>query len=219
MSVMIQLSELHFSSDDGIKVLEDVHLHVDRGEMVMLVGPPASGKSILLGLLGTQIRPQLGQILVHGRNIARLSRAKVSDLRRQIGFLPQNFVPLPKTVLENVAFKLRALGDFREQAEEKALAALEIVGLTGRLASETSELEPLDRVRLGIALAICDEPLLLLLDEPFDALAAEDQQAIWALLREVHLLGHTMVIATRGPLPGEVDDARIVRLSDGKVIE
>ncbi len=216
---MIQLSELDFSSDDGIKVLEDVHLRVDRGEMVMLVGPPASGKSILLGLLGTQVRPQMGQILVHGRNIARLSRAKVSDLRRQIGFLPQNFVPLPKTVLENVAFKLRALGDFREQAEEKALAALELVSLTGRIASWATDLGPLDRVRLGFALAICNEPLLLLLDEPFDALASGDQQEICGLLEQIHLLGHTMLVATRGPLPREVEEARVVRLSDGKVIE
>jgi len=216
---MIQLSELHFSSDDGIKVLEDVHLHVDRGEMVLVVGPAASGKSILLGLLGTQVPPQLGQILVHGRNVARLSRAKLSDLRRQIGFLPQNFVPLPKTVLENVAFKLRALGDFREQAEEKALAALELVDLTSRLTVPATELEPLDRVRLGLAVAICNEPLLLLLDEPFDALATGDQQAVCRLLEQIHLLGHTMVVATRGPLPGEVRESRIVRLSDGKVME
>jgi len=216
---MIQLSELHFSSEDGIKVLEDVHLHVDRGELVLVIGPAASGKSILLGLLGTQVRPQLGQILVHGRNIARLSQAKLADLRRQIGIVPQNFVPLPKTVLENVAFKLRALGDFREQAEEKALAALELVDLTSRLTAPARELEPLDRVRLGLAIAICNEPLLLLLDEPFDALSAADQEAICRLLEQIHLLGHTMVVATRGPLPAEVKASRIVHLSDGKVIE
>ncbi len=145
---MIQVSELHFLSDDGLKVLDDVHLHVERGEMVFLLGPAAAGKSVLLGLLGTQIPPQKGQILVHGRNIARLSRKKAFDLRRQIGFLPQRFVPLPKTVLENVTFKLRVMGDFREQAEEKALAALEQVSLTGKLSSTATELEPLDRVRL-----------------------------------------------------------------------
>ena len=114
MSLIIQVSELHFSSDDGIKVLEDIHLRVDRGELLFLVGPAAAGKSVLLGLLATQIPPQRGQILVHGRNIARLSRQKAFELRRRIGFLPQGFVPLPKTVLDNVFFKLRTLGDFRE---------------------------------------------------------------------------------------------------------
>ena len=66
---MIQVSELHFSTEDGVKVLEDVHLHVDQGELMVILGPAASGKSLLLGLLGAQIPPQRGQILVHGRNV------------------------------------------------------------------------------------------------------------------------------------------------------
>jgi len=83
---MIQVSELHYSTDDGIKVLEDVHLHVDRGESIVLLGPPSSGKSLLLGLLAAVIPPQRGQILVHGRNVARLSRLKILELQRRIGF-------------------------------------------------------------------------------------------------------------------------------------
>jgi ABC-type ATPase involved in cell division len=219
MSVMIQVSELHFLSDDGLKVLDDVHLHIERGEMVFLLGPAAAGKSVLLGLLGTQIPPQKGQILVHGRNIARLSRKKAFDLRRQIGFLPQRFVPLPKTVLENVTFKLRVMGDFREQAEEKALAALEQVSLTGKLSSKATELEPLDRVRLAFALAICDEPLLLLIDEPFDGLSPDDRAGVCSLLEAIHLRGLTTLVATRGPLPETMSDYRIIRLADGKVSE
>ena len=133
MSLIIQVSELDFASDDGIKVLENIHLRVDRGEMVFFVGPAAAGKSVLLSLLATQIPPQKGQVLVYGRNISRLSRNKVFELRRRIGLFPQGFIPLPKTVLENVIFKLRTLGDFREQAEEKGLAALDRVGLTAKL--------------------------------------------------------------------------------------
>jgi len=102
--VIIQLSELSFVSEDGLKVLDDVHLRVDRGDLVFLVGPAAAGKSVLIGLLGTQIESQQGQILVYGRNIARLSRKKAFDLRRQIGLLPQGFVALQKTLMENVTF-------------------------------------------------------------------------------------------------------------------
>lgn len=219
MSVMIQVSELHFSTDDGIKVLEDVHLHVDRGEMIFLVGPAAAGKSVLLGLLATRIPPQRGQILVHGRNIARLSRKKVFDLRRRIGYLPQGFVPLPKTVLENVTFKLRALGDFREQAEEKGLAALERVGLTGRLNTPAVELELLERVRLGLALSICEEPLLLLCDEPFAELEPEEREEACSLLRRIHSNGLTLLVTTRGPLPTAAEGCRVVLLADGRVKE
>ncbi len=219
MSVIVQVSELSFVTDDGIKVLEDVHLRVNRGDLVFLVGPAAAGKSVLLGLLATQIEPQEGQILVHGRNIARLSRRKAFDLRRQIGLLPQGFIPLAKTVMENVTFKLRCLGDFREQAEEKALAALDQVGLTSKLAQMATELDPTDRVRLGIALSICDEPLLLLLDDPLVGLGLEDQEEIYTLLERLNRRGFTIVATTRDSSPRTGSPVRIVQLVDGRVEE
>ncbi len=219
MSVIIQVSELSFVSKDGIKVLDDVHLCVNRGEMVFLVGPAASGKSVLIGLLGTQIEPQLGQILVYGRNIARLSRKKAFDLRRQIGLLPQGFVPLTRTVMENVTFKMRCLGDFHEQAEDKALAALDQVGLTSKLTQVATELDQIDYVRLGIALSICDEPLLLLLDDPFAGLSSEEQEELFELLVELNRRGFTILAASRDLTEGIGSSARIVELVDGRVEE
>ncbi len=219
MSVMIQVSELNFTSEDGIKVLDDVHLRVDRGDLVFLVGPAAAGKSVLLGLLGTLIPPQQGQILVHGRNIARLSSKKAFDLRRQIGFLPQGFSPLEKTVMENVTFKLRSLGDFREQAEEKALAALDQVGLTAQLTHPASELAPLDHVRLGIALSICDEPLLLLLDDPVAGLEQDDRNTLYSLLELLNRRGFTILTSLRDAPANVTTDARIVHLVEGRMSE
>lgn len=219
MSVIIQLSELSFVTDDGIKVLEDVHLRVNRGDFVFVVGPAAAGKSVLLGLLGTQIQPQDGQILVYGRNIARLSRRKAFELRRQIGLLPQSFVPLAKTVMENITFKLRCLGDFREQAEEKALAALDQVGLTSKLAQMATELDAIDRARLGIALSICDEPLLLLLDDPLVGLSLEDQTEMYALLEQLNRRGFTIVATARDSIPRAGSSVRLVELVDGRVEE
>lgn len=216
---MIQVSELHFSTDEGFKVLEDVHLRVDQGEMVFLVGPQGAGKSVLLGLLAARILPQQGQILVHDRNVARLSRRRVEEFRRRIGFYPQGFTPLPKTVMENVTFKLRALGDFREQAEEKALAALDQVGLTAKLATPATDLAPVDRVRVGLGVALCDDPLLLLCDEPFAELEAEEKEEIGALLVRVNARGVTALVATRGPLPTSVAGYRTINLVDGKVVE
>lgn len=219
MSVIIQVSELSFVSKDGIKVLDDVHLCVNRGEMVFLVGPAASGKSVLLGLLGTQIEPQLGQILVYGRNIARLSRKKAFDLRRQIGLLPQGFVPLEKTAMENITFKMRCLGDFHEQAEEKALAALDQVGLTSKLTQMATELDPVDYVRLGIALSISDEPLLLLLDDPFAGLSSEEQGQLYELLVELNRRGFTILATGRDLVEGIGSSVRMVEVVDGRVEE
>lgn len=219
MSMIIQVSELSFVSKDGIKVLDDVHLCVNRGEMVFLVGPAASGKSVLIGLLGTQIEPQFGQILVYGRNIARLSRKKAFDLRRQIGLLPQGFSPLERTVMENVTFKMRCLGDFHEQAEEKALAALDQVGLTSKLTQVATQLDPVDNLRLGIALSICDEPLLLLLDDPFAGLSPEEQEQLHELVIELNRRGFTILATGRYMIDGLDSSVRVVKLVDGQVQE
>lgn len=214
---MIQVSELHFSTEDGIKVLEDIHLHVDQGQAVLLIGPASSGKTLLLGLLGAIIPPQRGQILVHGRNVARLSHERALGLRRRIGFLPQGFSPLPRTVFDNLLFKLRALGDDREDAEEKALLALETVGLIRERGTFAEDLPPVERVRLGLALALCCSPLLLLLDEPFDGLDPDEQENVGMLLAKIHDGRATSVIATRGPVPRSAQVDRTFTLLEGRV--
>lgn len=219
MAVMIQVSELHFSTEDGIKVLEDIHLRVDQGELLYIEGPASAGKSLLLGLLGGQLPPQRGQILVHGRNVGRLSAERRLELRRRIGYLPQGFSPLARTVHENVLFKLRSLGNFREQAEEKAILALEATGLIRQQAVEAAELSSLDRVRLGLALAVCDDPLLLLVDEPLEGLDAAESAEACLLIDRLHTGHLTVVAATRGPLPDVTRGRRVVRLIDGAVSE
>ncbi len=214
---MIQVSELHYSTEDGVKVLEDIHLRVDQGELLVILGPAASGKSLLLGLLGAQIPPQQGQILVHGRNVARLSPDKILTLRRRIGVYPQGFVPLPRTVRENVTFKLRALGNYREQAEEKVLYALETTGLIRQQGMDALELSSIDRTRLGISLAICHDPLLLLIDEPFEGLPEEEKAEVARLLGRINTGHLSILIATRGPVPPGLEMSRRVRLIDGMV--
>ncbi|MBE0636745.1 ATP-binding cassette domain-containing protein [Candidatus Bipolaricaulota bacterium] len=214
---MIQVSELHFSTEDGVKVLEDIHLRVDQGELMVILGPAASGKSLLLGLLGAQITPQRGQILVHGRNVGRLGADKMLSLRRRIGVVPQGFMPLPRTVRDNIVFKLRALGNYREQAEEKVLYALETTGLIRKQGSEARELSSIDRVRLGISLAICHDPLLLLIDEPFEGLSEDEKAEVARLLCRMNTGHLSILVATRGPVPTGLEMSRRVRLVDGMV--
>ncbi len=218
MSVIVQVSELSFLSEDGLKVLDEIHLRVNRGELVFITGPAAAGKSVLMGLLATQVAPQRGQILVHGRNIARMSRKKAYELRQRIGYLPRGFTPLSRTPMENLMFKLRALGYIREAAEEKALIALEQVGLSSRLSSHPESLEPADWVRVGLALLLCTDPVLLLLDEPFANLDAEGTAEICSLLGRLKQRDLTTVLATREIPPMAKDASRVVHLVDGRIV-
>ena len=218
MSVIVQVSELSFLSEDGLKVLDEIHLRVNRGELVFITGPAAAGKSVLMGLLATQVAPQRGQILVHGRNIARMSRKKAYELRQRIGYLPRGFTPLSRTPMENLMFKLRALGYIREAAEEKALIALEQVGLSSRLSSHPESLEPADWVRVGLALLLCTDPVLLLLDEPFAKLDSEGTAEVCGLLNKLRERDLTTVLATREIPPMLEHTFRVVRLADGRIV-
>ncbi len=218
MSVIVQVSELSFLSEDGLKVLDGIHLRVNRGEVVFVTGPAAAGKSVLMGLLATQVAPQRGQILVHGRNIARMSRKKAYELRQRIGYLPRGFTPLNRTPMENLMFKLRALGYIREAAEEKALIALEQVGLSSRLSALPEALEAVDWVKVGLALLLSTDPVLLLLDEPFANLDGEGTAEIYTLLGRLKQRDLTIVLATREIPPMPKDLFRVVRLVDGRIV-
>ena len=216
---MIQVSELYFSTDDGFTVLENVYLHINRGELVFLIGPSHAGKSLLLGLLAARIPSQQGQILVCGRNIARLSQHKTFALRRKISFLPQHSTLLSRSVAENIIFKLRALGTSREQAEEQALAALETVGLTGKLSAPATELKAIDQLKLAIAISICNEPTLLLCDNPFGGLSPEAISEAIALLEQVNARGLTILVTARDSLLSMGISHRTIFIADGRIRE
>jgi ABC-type ATPase involved in cell division len=150
--------------------------------------------------------------------VARLSRQRILELQRRIGFYPQGFSPLPRSVLSNLLFKLRILGHAHEQAQEKAYVALEAVGMIREQATDAEELSTVERAKLGIALAVCDSPLLLLLDDPFAGLDPAEQEEIGAVVGRLHDGRATVVVATRGPIPRSAAVNRTLRLVDGTVV-
>ncbi len=202
--IAIQVSELCFVTEEGVAVFEDLSFTLLRDEIKFVVGPTLSGKTLLLKLILRELYPTRGQILVAGRNILRLNSRKLAKLRERIGYVPYPPVILPhRTVEENLRFKLRALGIKGERAEEGVEKALSLTGfgpLKELLAYELGEGEK--RV-LAMAVAICNDPVVLLCDDPFRELSPSDQARVMDALRSIRNGGIASLVTT--------DDLRLPR--------
>jgi len=219
MSIMVQVSELSFATAEGRMVLDNVHLSLARGDFIFLVGPAGSGKTTLLKLLCHELTPQRGQILVDDRNITRLSKGKILQLRQRLGIVPQNPKPLTRrTVYENLIFKLRSLGFSREEAARKALEALDLVGLVQVRDLSFKELAEPEKRIVHIALAISNDPVLLLCDEPFASLKAAEALTVLEALKRVHERERmTILVATSEAALARSSGAKTYFLQNGTI--
>jgi len=221
MSRIIQISELNFTTREGRRILEDVHLSVMRGELVGVVGPPGAGKSLLLDLLAGEAKPRTGQILVNDRNVTRLSRTKLLRLRQQLGVLPQHPVwPRRLSVEEALRFKLGWLGLSSRQAERKVEEVVSLLALGSLRGQGFPELNALERRTAYLALALCHDPVMFLCDDPFSELGEEGALTFTRGLATVHQQrGLTTVLASRETDPIHRLEGRVVQLENGTLRE
>jgi cell division transport system ATP-binding protein len=207
-------------SEDGV-ALREVTLHVPRGEFCFLTGPSGAGKTTFLRLILREELPTEGQILVGGRNVAVLPKAKVPEFRRTLGVVFQDFKLLKsKTVFENVAFVLRVLGVPGEEQKRRAFQALRSVGLEDKLNSFPLELSGGEQQRVAIARALINEPELVLADEPTGNLDPERAAEVMALFEEMCATrGTTVLVATHDREMIERMKKRVITLVAGRVVE
>jgi cell division transport system ATP-binding protein len=201
----------------GLHALRDLNLTIDKGEFVFLTGPSGAGKSTLLRLLLLQERPSEGEVIVGGRNLARLTRNEVQAYRRTVGFVFQDFKLIPtKTVFENVSFALRVLGMPVEHQRRRTYQVLKWVGLQHRLNALPEELSGGEQQRVAIARALVNEPHLVLADEPTGNLDPDLSLEIMNLFRDINASGTTVVVATHDRELIKWVGRRVVQLEHGK---
>jgi putative ABC transport system ATP-binding protein len=208
-----------FNGKRKVRALDGIHLHIERGEMVALVGPSGSGKSTLLNLIGTLDRPTSGEIYLDGQQLSTLSDDELTLLRRdKIGFIFQFFNLLPSlTCLENVALPLHLRGWKKSQARERAEELLGLVGLKHRLEHLPDELSGGERQRVAIARALSVYPPILLADEPTGNLDTKTGAEILELIRDLHArLGATVLMVTHDPGVAASCE-RTITLRDGRL--
>ncbi len=178
-------------------VLSDINLNVGKAEFVFLTGPSGAGKSTLLKLMFLAERPTRGQILIAGKNIARVHESSIAHLRRNIGVVFQDFKLLPnRTVVENVGFSLDVVGVPRDIVREKSLRMLRRVGLEHKAHVSPVKLSGGEQQRVSLCRALVNDPAILLADEPTGNLDPSLTFEIMNLLCDVNARGTTVIVAT-----------------------
>jgi putative ABC transport system ATP-binding protein len=208
-----------YPGEPPVQALRGVNLTIGPGELVGIVGPSGSGKTTLLQLMGTLDRPTSGRVRITGLDVAAMDDEDVAYLRAtRIGFIFQQFfLAEHATVLDNVVDGLLYAGIPLNRRRERALDALELVGLAQRPHARPTQLSGGQRQRVAIARALVGQPAIVLADEPTGNLDQATGQSILTLIDQLHQAGSTIVVITHdhdvaGMLP------RQVHIRDGRII-
>lgn len=214
------VSKAYRMGESEFLALDQVDLSIRANEYVAIVGPSGSGKSTLMNIVGCLDVPSAGRYLLRGRDVAGLDQSELAHERnRSVGFIFQSFNLLPRaSALANVMQPLVYRMMPRRERRERALQALERVGLANRVDHLPNQLSGGQRQRVAIARALVTEPAILLGDEPTGNLDSRTTVEIMALFDALHREGHTLILVTHEQ---DIADhcARSVRLVDGRIVE
>ncbi len=219
--VVERVTKSYGNGATATQALKGVDLDVRPKEVLLMEGPSGSGKTTLLSIMGAILRPTSGQVIVGGRDIAKLSERELPRVRlEELGFVFQGFNLFPAlTAQENIGIALDIRGARGAAAEARALEALKAVGLADKARSLPRDLSGGQKQRVAIARALVGEPRIILADEPTASLDAESGRRIMELLRSLAANdGRAVVVVTHDARIFEYAD-RVVRIDDGRLVE
>lgn len=204
----------------SLEVLKGIDLHIDKGEVVSIVGPSGAGKTTLLQIMGTLDRPDSGSIVVDGVDISSLSQKRLSEFRNlHVGFVFQFHQLLPEfTAIENIMMPAFIAGKSPKEAKARALELLDFMGLADRAQHKPNELSGGEKQRVAVARALVNNPAVVLADEPSGSLDTANKAELHQLFFDLRdKFGQTFVIVTHDEHLASITD-RTIHMKDGNIM-
>ena len=216
---MIRFIDAEKVYDNGTRALKGVSFTVDDGEFVFLVGPSGSGKSIIIKLMTGEVVPTAGRVMVNGFSMSRIAEKQIPYMRRTIGVIFQDFRLIGnKTVRDNLALAMRAVGASPRELKNRIPYVLELVGLADKENSYPDQLSGGEQQRVAIARALVNNPSAIVADVPTGNLDPGRSLEIMTLLERINALGTTVIVVTHERGLVNHFNKRIILLNDGQVI-
>lgn len=216
---MIFFDNVSKTYNDSSIALEEISFKIEPSEFVSIVGHSGAGKTTLLKLLLAEEAPTIGSVFLGDQDIHALPKNDISEMRRRIGMIFQDFRLLPhKTAYENIAFAMEAAGRHDDEIESDVPYALELVGLDGKAWKFPHQMSGGEKQRLAIARAIVNQPDVLVADEPTGNLDPLNTYEVVQILKKINDLGTTVMLTTHNK--GVIDSLgkRVITMDKGRVV-
>jgi len=216
---MIEFTDVVKNYTPDTQALRGITMQIDDGEFAFLVGPSGSGKSTIIKLITGELKPTSGTVHVNGYSLERIRKREIPYLRRTVGVVYQDFRLIStKTVYENLAFAMRAVGAGKKEIEERIPYILELVGMEDKGSRHPNELSGGEQQRLAIARALVNNPSTIIADEPTGNLDPARALEIMVLLQEINNLGTTVLVVTHAKDLVERFEKRVIAIDEGVVV-